>query len=228
MPNLDGGDVGAAQAKAKQNVEVLSPFVERGVPVVVPGPTCSYVLKKEYAELIGKERAQRVSDSTFDLMEFLRIKLREKTLRREFAQPLGKVAYHAACHLRAQKIGTPGSILLSKVPDTEVTVVEECSVVDGTWGMKAQYYELGRKYAQKLIDGVRDVGFTVVASDCPLSGQRIAGELGVEAYHPIELLNRAYGLPPVSAASPPPRGPGRPLASESTASTVAVQKGDAP
>jgi glycerol-3-phosphate dehydrogenase subunit C len=50
MPNLDGGDVAAAIVKAKTNVATLYPFVERGLPIVVPGPTCSYVLKKQYPE----------------------------------------------------------------------------------------------------------------------------------------------------------------------------------
>src|SRR4051812_23952477 len=52
MPNLDGGDMPAALDKAKANVAALYPFVARGLSVVVPGPTCSYVLKKEYPELL--------------------------------------------------------------------------------------------------------------------------------------------------------------------------------
>jgi glycerol-3-phosphate dehydrogenase subunit C len=204
MPNLDGGDVQTALDKAKRNVAALEPLVARGAPVVVPGPTCSYVLKKEYPALLGEGPASAVAARTFDLMEFLFARYREDALSREFVQPLGKVAYHAACHLRAQKIGTPGRSLLARIPNTEVHVVDECSAVDGTWGMKAQYYELGRRYAQKLVQGLRDVAFDAVASDCPLSGQRIAAELRTSAFHPVELLNRAYGLPDAGPASPPP------------------------
>jgi len=207
MPNMDGGDLDAAMAKAKQNVEALLPYVKRGASVVVPGPTCSYVLKKEYPELLGTEDAAQLSASTFDLMEFLRKRMQAKQLKTEFAKPLGRIAYHAACHLRAQKIGAPGRILLSKIPGTEIDVIEECSAVDGTWGMKAQYYELGRTYAQKLINGVQRVPYEAVASDCPLSGQRLAKELGTACHHPVELLNRAYGLPEVPAASQPPTTP---------------------
>jgi glycerol-3-phosphate dehydrogenase subunit C len=202
MPNLDGGDTASAQAKAKQNVETLYPYVARGMSVVVPGPTCSYVLKKEYAELLGTPEAAAVASQTFDLMEFLRKRMQASELKREFSQPLGHIAYHAACHLRAQKIGAPGRILLSKVPGTEVDVIDECSAVDGTWGMKAQYYELGRSYARKLVGALERAPYSAVASDCPLSGQRIAQELSTQCFHPIELLNRAYGLPEVSAASP--------------------------
>ncbi|HKU42534.1 MAG TPA: heterodisulfide reductase-related iron-sulfur binding cluster [Polyangiales bacterium] len=211
MPNLDGGDIASAIEKGKQNVAALYPFVARGLPVIVPGPTCSYVLKKEYPELLGSDEAKLIAANTFDLMEFLRKRLQANLLNKEFPKALGKIAYHAACHLRAQKVGFPGRILLSKVPGTEVDTVDECSAVDGTWGMKAQYYELGRKYAQKLVRGLSSGEYDAVASDCPLSGLRIAKELGTVCYHPIELLNRAYGLPEVAAAGQPPRsGAGAP------------------
>ena len=204
MPNLDGGDVRAAIDKATANVAALHPFAARGVPIVVPGPTCSYVLKKEYPELLRGSEAELVSKNTFDLMEWLYKRMREGQLSKEFSTPLGRIGYHAACHLRAQKIGTPGRMLLSKVPGTEVVVVDECSAVDGTWGMKEQYYELGRQYCQKLVTGLDEGHYDALATDCPLSGQRIAKELSTDAFHPIELLNRAYGLPDLGPASRAP------------------------
>ena len=204
MPNLDGGDVRAAIDKATANVAALHPFAARGVPIVVPGPTCSYVLKKEYPELLRGPEAELVSKNTFDLMEWLYKRMREGQLSKEFSTPLGRIGYHAACHLRAQKIGTPGRMLLSKVPGTEVVVVDECSAVDGTWGMKEQYYELGRQYCQKLVTGLDEGHYDALATDCPLSGQRIAKELSTDAFHPIELLNRAYGLPDLGPASRAP------------------------
>jgi len=194
MPNLDGGDIDAAKLKAERNVAALLPHVRAGRRVVVPGPTCSYVLKQEYPEILGTEEAKEVASMTSDLMEFLRDRLRAKELSTDFKVSLGKVAYHVPCHLRAQKVGFPAWQILRKVPDTEVTRVEECSAVDGTWGMKAQYYELGRKYAEKLVRQMGEVEADFVATDCPLSGQRLAQELGAHPYHPIELLHRAYGL----------------------------------
>ena len=44
--------------------------------------------------------------------------------------------------------------VLGLLPETEVEVVEQCSAVDGTWGMKAQHYEMGRRYAKKLVCGI--------------------------------------------------------------------------
>jgi len=154
------------------------------------------MIKKEWPGYVNTAEVQEVADATIDLMQFFVGLGREKTLKREFPNKLGTVAYHAACHLRAQKIGFPGMRVLNVVPDTEVRMVEACSAVDGTWGMKAEHYETGLKYAQKLVQGVRDAEPDVVVSDCTLSGLRIAKENQVRVLHPVEALARAYGLIP--------------------------------
>ncbi len=194
LPNLDGGDVDAARAKARYNVAQLMPYVEAGQPIVIPGPSCAYTVRKEWPELLGTDDASRVAAASMDLMEFFDKLRKDGTLVREFDKPLGKIAYHAACHLRAQKIGTPGARVLGLVQDTEVEIIAKCSAVDGTWGMKAQHYEMGRKYAKKLVDGIDAADAAIVVTDCPLSGQRIRAENGVAPLHPAEALARAYGV----------------------------------
>ena len=118
----------------------------------------------------------------------------EKKLSRAWKTGLGVVAYHAACHLRAQKIGFPGMRVLSVIPDTEVRMVEECSAVDGTWGMKAAHYETGRKYAGKMVRGIAAAEADLVVTDCSLSALRIGKENAVRPIHPIQAVARAYGL----------------------------------
>ena len=196
MPNLDGGDIDAAVRKMKKNVELLEPFARRGVPIVVPGPTCGYTMKKEWPAYEGSEAARIVAGGTFDLMEFLDRLRQKKELDERFSRPLGKVVYHAACHLRAQKIAFPGARVLSRVPETEVRVVERCSAVDGTWGMKAKYYEEGARYAKKLVRELDAEPADHVAGDCSLAGQRVLKEKGVHMKHPVVLLAEAYGLDP--------------------------------
>lgn len=194
MPNLDGGDIEAAREKARFNVAQLLPLVEKGMPVVVPGPTCSYTIKKEWPELLGTPEAKKVAQNTFEAMEFMERLRREKKLVRDFKKGFGKIAYHAACHLRAQKVGTPGARILGLLPDTEVDIVEKCSAVDGTWGMKTQHYEMGRKYAQKLKRGIENAEAKLVVTDCPLSARRIEAENELVPLHPMEALAEGYGL----------------------------------
>jgi glycerol-3-phosphate dehydrogenase subunit C len=196
MPNLDGGDIAAAQAKIRTNVASLSAAVAQGQRVVTLQPTCSYMIRKEWPELVQGEDVRSVASAALDVMELLEQQRRDKTLARDFERGLGRVAYHAACHLRAQKIGFPASRIMSLLPDTEVEIVEQCSAVDGTWGMKAQHYEMGKRYAQKLVRNLDQQGAQVVVTDCALSGQRILAETGRAPVHPIEALAEAYGVNP--------------------------------
>jgi glycerol-3-phosphate dehydrogenase subunit C len=194
LPNVDGGDVEAAATKIKHNVASLLPHVREGRKVIVPAASCGLMMKREWREYVPKPEVEEVAAATVDVMEFLVMLGKEKKLKREFKHGLGAVAYHAACHLRAQKIGFPGMRVLGIVPDTEVRMVEECSAVDGTWGMKAAHYETGRKYAGKLVRGVEAAEPDVVVTDCSLSALRIGRENKVSPRHPIEALAWAYGL----------------------------------
>ena len=195
MPNLDGGDVEGFNAKVRANVAALIEHVRDGAKVLVPSPTCGYTMKREWPEYLPEADVVAVAEATVDLMEFVEQLRKDGTLPDAFEGSLGSVAYHAACHLRAQKIGFPAARVLSRaVPETDVRIIQECSAVDGTWGMKAEHYDMGRKYAAKLVDAVEESDADLVVTDCPLSALRIAKENDVEVIHPIEALARAYGL----------------------------------
>ncbi len=196
MPNLDGGDIAAATAKARANVASLAGAIDGGRRIVSLQPTCGYMARKEWPELLRTDDAKRVAAATVDIMELLDEHRRDKTLVRDFRRGLGRVAYHAACHLRAQKIGYPAARVLGLLPDTEVEIIEQCSAVDGTWGMKAQHYESGRRYAQKLVRGIEAADPQVVVTDCALSARRILGETERAPLHPVEAIAEAYDLAP--------------------------------
>jgi glycerol-3-phosphate dehydrogenase subunit C len=154
------------------------------------------MVRKEWPELLGTEEARTVARAAVDVLELLEQQRREKTLSQDFKKGLGRIAYHAACHLRAQKIGFPAVRVLGSLPDTEIEVVEQCSAVDGTWGMKTQHYEMGRRYARKLTTGIEHANPQVVVTDCALSARRILAENGHAPLHPVEALAEAYGLSP--------------------------------
>jgi glycerol-3-phosphate dehydrogenase subunit C len=196
MPNLDGGDIAAATAKARANVTSLARALDAGQRLVALQPTCGYMARKEWPELVRTDDARRVAAAMVDVMELLEQHRRDKTLVRDFQKGLGRVAYHASCHLRAQKVGYPAARVLGALPETEVEIVEQCSAVDGTWGMKTQHYEAGRRYAQKLVRGVEAAQAQVVVTDCALSARRLLGETSRAPLHPIEALAEAYGVAP--------------------------------
>ena len=195
MPFTDTGDLEAARRNARRNVAELLPLVERGATIVVPGPSCSLMLRHEYPRLLGNEEARCVAASTQDLMTYLYTLAREGVLDRAFCAPLGAVAYHAPCHLRAQAVGVRARDLLA-LAGAHVTLLEACSGVDGTWGMQARFFGESQKVARKLVRGIEDSEASAVSTDCPLAALRIEQATGRKPVHPIVLLARAYGIDP--------------------------------
>ncbi|MGA7616271.1 MAG: heterodisulfide reductase-related iron-sulfur binding cluster [Thermoanaerobaculia bacterium] len=194
MPALDGGDVDLAVANARKNVDVLYPLVKEGVPILVLGPTCGYVIKKEWPDLLGTEEAKAVAEKTFDIGEYLAKEKAAGRLDTSFSVPQGKLAYHIPCHLRAQNIGQPFRQVLGAIPETSVEAVEQCSAVDGTWGLKKEYYTKSRQCAGKLCAGMKNANADRMISDCMLAGLNVLEELGTQPAHPIEVLRDAYGM----------------------------------
>ena len=194
MPYLDGGAIDQCRALVRDNVRTLAAAVREGRDIVTPGPTCSYMLKQEYAWLDGSEDAKLVASHTRDLFEYLAGLQAAGALDTRYERPIGPVTYHVPCHLRAQNIGTKSADVLRAVPGTQVTVVERCSAVDGTWGFKTEYFDLSLKVAKPLFDAVQADAKAIVATDCPLAAMQITQGTGTEARHPIQVLAAAYGL----------------------------------
>jgi len=193
MPFTDTGDLDSARRNARANVADLLPHVDAGAVVLAPGPSCSLMLKEEYPRLLASDEARRVAAATRDLMEHVYDLARAKTLKRDFPVRIGKVAYHAPCHLRAQNLGFRSRDVLRLVAE-EVVLIAACSGVDGTWGMQARFHEASLKVAATLLAEVEAAAPDHVATDCPLSALRIEEGTGRTAVHPVVLLRAAYGL----------------------------------
>src|SRR5437867_1712007 len=94
MPYLDGGAVDEAKALIRDNVKSLAAAVREGCEIVVPGPTCSYMLKQEYPWLDSSEDAKLVAENTRDLFEYLARLQAAGELDTNFTRPVGAVTYH--------------------------------------------------------------------------------------------------------------------------------------
>ena len=200
MPSFDFGDTAAMQKAAQANVCSLLPWVEQGYDVVVPVPSCSLMLKREYPELLGGEEPKKVSERTFDICEYLMKLKREGTLATDFVKKPGRVAYQIPCHLRDQNIGFKSKELM-ECAGAQVEVIEKCSGHDGSWSAKTEFFQLSMMIAGKAVRAIEQAPADLVASDCPLAGLQLdqAGASahvgGKAALHPIQIVRDAYGLP---------------------------------
>ena len=91
--------------------------------------------------------------------------------------PAETIAYHAPCHLRAQNIGLKSRDLL-KLTGARVTVVQQCSGIDGMWGLRAENDKLSIPIAQKLAAELEQADGDVVAGDCHLANGAIVEQTG--------------------------------------------------
>jgi len=192
MPYLDGGDIASAMKNIRTNSEALSQAVDAGYDIVIPGPTCSYMLKQEYPIFLPDDKTAKISKHTFDVSEYL-MKLQatgELVLPKKGMKV--KIAYHLPCHLKAQNIGYKSRDLLKQIPGAEVEVVERCSGHDGTWGMKKEYFNLSMEIGEKLFNELKASEPNMLATDCPLASLQIEKGMGQKPLHPVQILKRAY------------------------------------
>lgn len=138
---------------------------------------------------------QTLKRRIFDPFEYLALRNKGGKLNTEFKTPLGKVAYHVACH-RVQKIGMKTREILSLIPDTEVKAIERCSGHDGTYAVKKEYHDISMKIARPVVNKVKQMEADHYSSDCPMAGHQIENGLkdGSQPEHPLSLMRKAYDI----------------------------------
>ncbi|WP_018175388.1 MULTISPECIES: heterodisulfide reductase-related iron-sulfur binding cluster [unclassified Thioalkalivibrio] len=200
MPKLELGDLKAVESAKDANIPAMKRMIDQGYDIVAPVPSCVLMYKQELPLMFPDEPdVAAVRDRIFDPFEYLMERHKEGKLNTDFPEKLGKIAYHAACHLRVQNMGLKTRDLLKLVPDTEIDVIERCSGHDGTYGVKSEFYETAAKICRPVVNRVQKAESDHYSSDCPMAGHMIENGLQGKGEdkapeHPLTLLRQAYGL----------------------------------
>ena len=195
-PWLHSGDRDQFIKVAAKNIEVLAAAVRKGNDIVVPQPTCGYILKKDYIDYVPGADATLVADHTYDAAEYLMKVHRDpgSSLDMDFDGDVPEtITYHTPCHLRAQNVGLKSRDLM-KLTGAKIKLVQQCSGIDGMWGLRAENAELAVPMAKKLGAEIIRAGGDVVAGDCHLANTAITEQTGTVPLHPIQVVARAYGI----------------------------------
>ena len=199
-PWLHSGDVDKFTEVAARNIARLADEVRRGTDIVVPQPTCSYVIKQDYADYAPdpttRADAVLVAAHTYDAAEYLmRVHRGDDTgLDTDFpGETVESIVYHPPCHLRAQDIGFTSRDLM-KLTGARIELVQECSGVDGPWGLRASNEHVAVPIAEQLGARIDTAGGDAVAGDCLLANTAIVEQTGRVARHPLQIVARAYGI----------------------------------
>jgi glycerol-3-phosphate dehydrogenase subunit C len=204
MPQLERGDLAAVAASARKVAGELKSWIDRGYDVIALVPSCALMLKFEWPLILPQdEDVKLLSRATYDCSEYIVDIAKKEGLADGLTTLEGGVTLHIACHARAQNMGQKAAEMLRLLPETTVSVIERCSGHGGSWGVETGNFDVALKIGKPVARQVAKNATTYLASECPLAGmhivqgiERLEGEKqdASYAYHPIELLARAYGI----------------------------------
>ncbi|MDH3286707.1 MAG: heterodisulfide reductase-related iron-sulfur binding cluster [Betaproteobacteria bacterium] len=198
MPKFELGDLEAVARNKDLNIPVLARLAREGYALMTAVPSCTLMFKQELPLMFPDDAdVKLVADAMFDPFEYLVLRHKDGLLKTEFRTALGRVSYHIPCHLRVQNMGQKTRELLEMIPDTKVTTIERCAGHDGTWGVKAEYFENSMKIGRPVFRQMAEASPDYVSSDCAIAGRHILqgmGETTARKQHPITLIRIAYGF----------------------------------
>ena len=195
-PYLHSGDMDGFIKVAAKQVKALAAAIRSGKDIVVPQPTCGYILKKDYVDYVGGPDAELVAAHTYDSSEYLmNLHNAEGTeLDITFTGEIPEsISYHIPCHLRAQNIGLRSRDIMN-LTGANITLIDQCSGIDGMWGLRAGNEDFSVPIAKKLANKLEAVNNQIVAGDCHLANTVIVEQTGIVPQHPLQVVARAYGI----------------------------------
>lgn len=204
MPKFEQGDLAAVAAAARAVSAALAPYIDKGYDVVALVPSCALMLKFEWPLLLPKDAGVKsLAQATFDISEYVVDIARKEGLAPGLRPLPGGVSLHIACHARAQNMGQKAADMLRLLPAADLAVIERCSGHGGAWGTMKENFDVALKVGKPVARQAAKNAKAFVASECPLAGMHIlqgmealdgGAKPPAEAFHPIELMARSYGV----------------------------------
>jgi glycerol-3-phosphate dehydrogenase subunit C len=199
LPLQSSGLFDDARKVVLRLARALAPYVRDSDTLIVGNATsCTLMLKREAREILSLEEdpdLKLVSERTYDICELLLELHDHGELRTDFKPVQETVAYHAPCQQQGHWIGKPALELLALIPGLEVREMNaRCCGIAGTYGLKAEKYEISMAVGRDLFDQVAASGAAEVACDSETCRWQITHGTQLPSVHPIDYLHRAYGL----------------------------------
>lgn len=187
------GFLDEVEGNARNNLEKIKPWTDRGYPVVTCCTSCGLMLKMEYQELLDIEHTDALAEKTFDASEFLLGLHEQGRLNLDLASLPGRFIYHAPCHLRAQGIGRPSLDLLSLIPGFRIEDADAgCCGQSGTYAFETDKQEISSAVGEAVFRRIRDYAPDAIVSDCSGCRMQLSRGAGFPAVHPLTLLRKSY------------------------------------
>jgi FAD/FMN-containing dehydrogenase/Fe-S oxidoreductase len=195
-PAISKGLLSLAKDLASANVQKLSTFARRGIPIVGCEPSCLVTLLDEYREFRLGPDAERVAAASRLVDAFVADPAFVRDL--PLSPRRGRVLVHGHCQQKAV-LGTAGTLAaLRLVPEIEVKELDSgCCGMAGSFGYERGHYELSVALAHRVLipASQADPQARLVAPGFSCRSQ-VHGLAGIEAAHPIQILAEQLVIAP--------------------------------
>lgn len=188
---LSAGLVDQAREELDRLVATLSPFAERGVPIVGLEPSCLLTLRDELLSLRKDDAAKRISVHALLLEEFLAREAKAGRLQLPLNPIAMKAIVHGHCHQKSFGAFKPVVEVLRLVPGLDVETIEtSCCGMAGAFGYGADTYDASIQMAEaSLLPAVRRAGKdTLIVADGTSCRHQIKDGSAREAMHVARVL----------------------------------------
>jgi Fe-S oxidoreductase len=195
---LSGGMVEQARAKAREVVDALLPFAQKGIAIVGLEPSCLLTLRDEMLVMGLGEPARTIAKQALLFEEFLAREAAAgkldalKARLKPVSQP---VLLHGHCHQKAFAAVTPIMEVLRLIPGARPELIESsCCGMAGNFGYEAEHFEVSMQMAEaSLLPAVRERPDAIVVADGTSCRHQIADGAQREAVHVAKLLAGRLG-----------------------------------
>lgn len=145
-PLYDTGMLNVAKSALKHLLDVLEPYIDAGLPIIVPEPSCLAAFRDELPALMSDDpRAARLAAMARSLSEHL---LAEDLLPE--LDPTGRRAVvHPHCHGRAAVGTIPDQTVLRRLGYTPHMLDAGCCGLAGSFGFNADHEPLSRTIGEE-------------------------------------------------------------------------------
>ncbi len=190
---LASGMVEEAKTKAREVVDALLPFAEKGIPIVGLEPSCLLTLRDEMLVMDLGEAAHTISRHALLLEEFLAREAAAGQLDELKArlEPVDQpILLHGHCHQKAFGAVSPIMEVLRLIPGAKPELIESsCCGMAGSFGYEASHYEVSMQMAElSLLPAVRQQPDAIVVADGTSCRHQIRDGAQREAIHVAVLL----------------------------------------
>jgi Fe-S oxidoreductase len=155
---LSIGKVEEARNEAERSLAALSPYVEKGMPVIGLEPSCLFSFRDEIPALIKADTAQRVAGQALLFEEFLAREAAAGKLDLKLTPTKRRALLHGHCHQKSFDTMSSVQATLKLIPALDVETIESsCCGMAGAFGYHSDTIDVSYAMGElSLLPAVRE------------------------------------------------------------------------